>query len=109
MSQITIHPTPNPFAEAHAKLLERLALLIPPKAIRIFPGPSDFEAARDYLRELAEILDDTVEAIGFQIEDNSPYRVDVNSFNAVMSGAVTDAAYECERIGEMMRDDREAA
>lgn len=102
-------PQQNPFEIEKARLLERIALIVAPKAIRIFPTPDDFMAARDFLRELAEVIDDTIEAIGFEVADNSPYNVDQNSFNAVMSGAVADAAYECERIGERMIEDRDAA
>lgn len=99
----------NPLREAHAKLIERLALIAPPKAIRIFPSPGDFEAIRDYLRELAEVIDDTVAAIGFEVADNSPYNVDSRSFDAVMTMAIDSPVFECERICERLQDDREAA
>ena len=101
--------TTDPFHVAHFKMIERLSLLLTPKAIRAFPGPSDFEAIAQYLREAAEIMDDWSEAIGFQVADNSPYQTDPNDFRAVFSGAVTDAAYACTSTADRMRDDREAA
>lgn len=108
-SSLTPSPAQNPFEAAKLKLIERLALLVVPKPIRIFPGPSDFEAARDVLREAAEIFDDWIAAVGHQVADNSPYSVDARSFDKVASGAVADALYECENISERLIEDREAA
>src|ERR1700722_13908923 len=99
----------NPFEQAKAKLIERLQLLVCPKPIRLFPHPSDFVAVGDLLRETAEIFDDYVRFVGGEVEDNSPYHVDSRSFDAVASGAVTDAIYECHNVAERMLEDREAA
>ena len=99
--------TQNPFEAARAKLIERLSLLVVPKPIRIFPGPSDFQTVRDLLRETAEIFDDYVAAIGGEVEANSPYNVDSRSFDAVASCAIADAAWACEHIAERLIEDRE--
>ena len=108
-SAISTILTQNPFEAARAKLIERLSLLVVPKPIRIFPGPSDFQNARDLLRETAEIFDDYVHAIGSEVENNSPYPIDLRSFDAVASCAISDAAYECDAIAEKLQDEREAA
>lgn len=105
----TTSTTQNPFEQARRRLIERLTLLVVPNPIRIFPGPSDFLEAGRVLRESAEIYDDFVRAIGSEVEDNSPYRVDNRSFDAVASGAVSDAIFECDNISERLQDDREAA
>ena len=99
----------NPFEQAKAKLIERLQLLVCPNPVRIFPHPSDFVAVGDLLRDIAEINDDFIRAIGSEVEDNSPYHVDMRSFDAVATGACTDAIYECHNVGERMIEDREAA
>lgn len=106
---ITTQTTQNPFEAEKARLIERLALIVAPKAIRIFPSPDDFMAARDFLRELAEVIDDTIEAIGFEISDNSPYATDPADFNACMSDAVCNATSACESIAERMSEDRRTA
>ena len=101
--------TQNPLEQAKARLIERLQLLVCPRAIRVFPHPSDFVAVGDLLRETAEIFDDYVRFIGGEVQDNSPYHVDERSFDAVASGAVTDAIYECHNVGERMIEDRSEA
>jgi hypothetical protein len=99
----------NPLQTAHAKLIERLAQLVIPRAIRTFPSPSDFEAVAQYIREAAEIMDDWSEAIGFQVADNSPFSTDPRDFAGVVTDGVSNAAYACTSVADRMRDEREAA
>ena len=99
----------NPFEAARARLIERLSLLVVPNPIRIFPGPGDFQAARQLVLEAAEIFDDMIAAVGREVEDNSPYQIDARSFDKVASGAVADALYEIENVAERLIEDREAA
>lgn len=98
----------NPFEVARSHLIRRVIELVPPKPIRVFPGPSDFEAVRDLIKESAEIFDDYIRAIGSEVEDNTPFRFDSRSFDACASRAFTDAIYECDNIAEQMRDARDA-
>src|ERR1700733_4840828 len=95
----------NPFEQAKAKLIERLALLVMPNRIRTFPGPSDFLEASRALREVGELFNDYVRAIGDEGENNSPFYVDSRSFDNVVTDATGDAAYACESIAERLQDE----
>jgi hypothetical protein len=99
----------NPFEQAKAKLIERLGLLVMPKPIRVFPGPSDFLEAGRALRDVAELFNDYVRAIGDEVENNSPFHVDSRSFDNVVTDAISDCAYTAESIAERLQDEREAA
>ena len=99
----------NPFEQAKAKLIEHLALLVMPNRVRTFPGPSDFLEAGRAIREVGELFNDYVRAIGDEVENNSPFYVDSRSFDNVVTDAIADAAYAAESIAERLQDEREAA
>jgi hypothetical protein len=105
----TTTPSQNPIESARAKLIERLSLLVTPRPIRVFPGPSDFQAIAGCIKEAAEIFDDYIAALGREIEDNAPYEVDARAFDKVATSAVGDAVYVCETVAERLIEDREAA
>lgn len=107
----TTADTSNPFVAAIDRAIERLTVLkaCAPKPIRIFPGPSDFLEAGRFLKETAEIFDDYVADIGFEVADNSPFPIDERAFDHVASGAVTDATYACETVADRLIDERRVA
>ena len=92
-----------------SELIERLQLLVMPKAIRVFPGPSDFIAVAETIRDVSELFNDFVRAFGDEVECNSPYHVDSADFEGVFTDSSSNAIYACEAIAERMQDEKEAA
>jgi hypothetical protein len=111
LTQATTGPSPselarNPFEVARSHAIRRLLEVVLPKAPGAFASPAFFRAVIETMREVCEINDDFVRAIGDQVETASPYEVDSRDFDRVSSDGIGDAAYACERIAERMIEDR---
>ena len=99
----------NPFEVARSHLIRRLLEVVVAKPVRVFPGPSGFQAVRQMIRDVAEIHDEWLRAIGDQIEDNSPYSIDSTDFDGAALAGVDNALFACDQIAERMIEDRSAA
>lgn len=101
--------TTNPFEQAKAKLIERLALVVCPKAYRVFPSPADHLNVAQHMRDVAEVIDDWFSFIGDEIAENAVTKVDRRCFEAVVTCAIDgNATYCAEREAEALSEGRAA-
>jgi hypothetical protein len=99
----------NPIESAHQSLIAQLSALRLPKAIRLCPGPSDFEAVAETLNEVAKIFNAYIEHIGFHVAENCTHSVDMRSFEGAGEAALDSAIYECRSEAEALIDERRVA
>jgi len=99
----------NPFEIARSHLIRRLLEIVVPKNPGSFWLPSDFEAIGEHIKDVAEVCDEWLAAIGHQVEDNAHFNVDGRDFDHAFEAGTDDARYECRRVAERMVDERSAA
>lgn len=86
----------NPFAVAHSHLIRRLLEMKVPKGISLrTPRRGEFEEIADFIRELANVCDECLYAVGAEVADNAARAIDMRLFTGAFLGAVEgNAAYE---------------
>lgn len=109
MTNSTVTPIrkPGPFESAVAATITKLQAVKAPRAISVFPHPSEFSTVADFMREVGEILNEMYSAIGHEIADNSPCRVDIDQFRSPCTDALDGALWECERASEALIEEHD--
>jgi hypothetical protein len=95
----------HPLKVAHAAMLAGLGRLVVP-VIPVFPEPVDFEAVAEHMRDVAEIVDDYMTAIGDHVAENASVKIDLSLFAAPLLESIDgNATFEIERVAEILRAD----
>lgn len=96
-------PATGAIANAHRALIAKLHALIPPNGFSINPYPNEFDAVMAYMRDIAEIGNELIAAVGHEVDQNSPGKVDMKQFLEPFSDGITgNALYEVEKQREMV-------
>ena len=99
----------NPLEAAHLSLIKRLLEIKAPKSFGLFPHPSDYGAANDYLRAVTEGLDVWLAAFGAEIRDNAQTSIDAGLFSGSFSAAIEgNETYACQAQAEALIEERRA-
>jgi hypothetical protein len=107
---VSASSTTNPFEAALGRVIERLQLVVVPKAYRVFPSPDDHLSVRDHVRDVVAILDDWLSEIGDELADNAVSTVDLSCFKDAFLGAVDgNATFAFEQEADALIDGRRAA
>lgn len=103
----TITPAPdqallseNPFEAARLTLITRLLQLRAPKAYPCSPSPSDHDNVAEHLREVAQVCDEWLAAIGAEVRDNTTTHVSAGLFSGSFTGAIDgNETFACTEAG----------
>jgi hypothetical protein len=83
----TTTPTTNPLKPARARLIsEFLSLVLP--SYPNFPAPSDHEGVAQHIRDVANMFDRYLAAIGSEVRDNAVTAIDRHMFAGSFLGTV---------------------
>lgn len=94
----------NPLTAARAGLVSEFLRLVLPRYPK-FPAPSDHESVAQHIRDVANIFDRYLAAIGSEVRDNAVTAVDGNLFSGSFLGAVDgNETYAAERQAEALRE-----
>lgn len=90
--------------QAHAALVET-AIRNEPPAFALFPPPSSFEDARQYLEKLARAFDEIAYQVAREAADNAPTQIEARL--SIFSDALHDSDLlgELSNAAETMRED----
>lgn len=99
---------PRPIKAAHELLLAKLCALFPPH-IPVQPSPDDFEATREYLEDVARIVDQLILEVGREVQSNSSRAVDIRDFeNVTLNALEADTLHYLTREADELRETRAA-
>jgi hypothetical protein len=107
-AQTALSPEPsplskNPFEAARLTLIKRLLQLRAPKAYPCAPSPSDHETVADHIREVAEICDEWLAAIGAEVRDNAVTYISAGLFSGSFTGAIDgNETFACTEQAEAL-------
>lgn len=94
----------DPLEQARRSLLKALAALKVPY-IPTWPDAGTFDDVRDMVREVKTLTNAWLRAVGDEMETNSPHSLRKELFDGAFSDVMDEAASECERQAELLRED----
>lgn len=81
--------SPSPFETIRSSLVSRLASLQVPKGFSLqMPRRGEFDEVAAFIRDLANVCDEALYAIGSEVADNAARGIDMSVFSGAFLGAV---------------------
>lgn len=106
----TAEPSPlsaNPFEAARLTLIKRLLQLRSPKAYPCSPSPVDHDNVAEHLREVAQVCDEWLAAIGAEVRDNAVTYISAGLFSGSFTGAIDgNETFACTEAGMALIEHR---
>lgn len=100
----------NPFEAARLTLIKRLLQLRAPRAYPCAPAPVDHDNVAEHLREVAQVCDEWLAAIGAEVRDNATIHISAGLFSGSFAGAIDgNETYACVEAGMALIEDRRGA
>jgi hypothetical protein len=94
----------DPLEQARRSLLKALAAMKVPY-VPTWPDAETFEDVGDMAREVKMLVNAWLRTVGDVMETNTAHSLRKELFDGAFSDAMDEAASECERQGELLRED----